>query len=117
MGTVGVNGKIKLENSERGCLLYMKFDDEYYIDSYNNALMAVSGVMALFSFAICGEIGIGLKGRNLCDLSTSISALHDAQVCAGLMGGCWLAVLILEWFQFKSRFPNSVGHIGKKPRI
>ncbi|KAG0069588.1 hypothetical protein BGZ89_002537 [Linnemannia elongata] len=115
MGTVGVNGHITFENLNDGCLLYMSIDDNK-VASYNNvsmALLATSVVMALFSFAICGEIGIGLNkacgalvpGQKLaqCRSIKNFAALYAAQVCAGLMGGFWLAALVVEWIQYKKR--------------
>ncbi|KAG0295875.1 hypothetical protein BGZ96_010784 [Linnemannia gamsii] len=77
------------------------------------ALLTTSAVMALFSFVICGEIGIGLNkacgallpGQKLaqCRTNKNFAALYAAQVCAGLMGGFWLMALVVEWFQFKKR--------------
>ncbi|KAF9153030.1 hypothetical protein BG015_004245 [Linnemannia schmuckeri] len=77
------------------------------------AMLATCVVMALFSFAICGEIGIGLNkacgalapGQKLaqCRSTRNFAGLYAAQVCAGLMGGFWLGALIVEWFQFKKR--------------
>ncbi|KAF9910916.1 hypothetical protein EC991_005090 [Linnemannia zychae] len=77
------------------------------------AILGIATVMALLSFAICGEIGLGLNkacgslvpGQKLaqCRAIKNFAALYAAQVCAGLMGGFWLAALVVEWFQFKKR--------------
>ncbi|KAF9138813.1 hypothetical protein BGX30_008720 [Mortierella sp. GBA39] len=76
-------------------------------------LLAICVVMALLSFAICSEVGIGLNkacgtlvpGQKLAQCRTirNFAALYAAQVCAGLMGGFWLGVLVVEWLQFKKR--------------
>ncbi|KAG0027923.1 hypothetical protein BGZ81_005166 [Podila clonocystis] len=74
------------------------------------SFMALSAVLALFSFAICGEIGIGInKGCNIlgeqrhrCRSSKNFNALYGAQICAGIMGGLWLITTILEFFQLKA---------------
>ncbi|KAF8943775.1 hypothetical protein BGZ47_005071 [Haplosporangium gracile] len=77
------------------------------------ALLVTCVIMALFSFAICGEIGIGLNkacgtlvpGQKLaqCRSIRNFAALYAAQVCAGLMGGFWLGALVVEWLQIKKR--------------
>ncbi|KAF9538945.1 hypothetical protein EC957_006005 [Mortierella hygrophila] len=76
-------------------------------------LLAICVVMALLSFVICGEIGIGLNkacgalvpGQKLAQCRTikNFAALYVAQVCAGLMGGFWLGALVVEWLQLKKR--------------
>ncbi|KAG0201271.1 hypothetical protein BGX28_005844 [Mortierella sp. GBA30] len=81
-------------------------------------------VMALFTFAICGEIGIGLKqgcsslvpGWDLdkCRQIKNFEALYTAQVCAGIMGGAWMAAVILEYFQFKAR-PQQINSVAVEP--
>ncbi|KAK3841141.1 MAG: hypothetical protein J3R72DRAFT_446034 [Linnemannia gamsii] len=77
------------------------------------AVLVICTVMAIFSFVICGEIGIGLnkacgalvpgQGLAQCRTIKNFAALYAAQVCAGLMGGFWLGALVVEWFQFKKR--------------
>ncbi|KAG0330912.1 hypothetical protein BG000_011365 [Podila horticola] len=74
------------------------------------SFMALSFVLALFSFSICGEIGIGVnKGCNIlgeqsyrCRSSRNFNALYGAQICAGLMGGFWVIASFLEFFQLKA---------------
>ncbi|KAF9571897.1 hypothetical protein EC968_010550 [Mortierella alpina] len=93
--------------------------DEIFAPHYLSLSYAVTSViMTLFAFAICGEIGIGLKqgctslvkGWTLdqCRDIKNFESLYTAQVCAGIMGGAWMAAVLLEYFQFKARPTNAV---------
>ncbi|KAF9294443.1 hypothetical protein BGZ88_003891 [Linnemannia elongata] len=94
-------------------VMILRRRDDFAPRIVSMALLATSVVMALFSFAICGEIGIGLNkacgalvpGQKLaqCRSIKNFAALYAAQVCAGLMGGFWLAALVVEWIQYKKR--------------
>ncbi|KAF9914495.1 hypothetical protein BX616_008181, partial [Lobosporangium transversale] len=79
----------------------------------SRTFMGIGAIMAMVAFAICGEIGIGLtiackttsSGQSLsqCLAISNFQALYTAQVCAGLMGGFWIATLVLEYIQLKRR--------------
>ncbi|KAG0326620.1 hypothetical protein BGZ99_009292 [Dissophora globulifera] len=86
--------------------------DEYTPVITSQIFMGFSVLMAVLSFAICGEIGIGLTvgcrsvapelGMSGCQKATSsFQALNSAQICAGLMGGFWIIAVVLEYFQFR----------------
>ncbi|KAF9124548.1 hypothetical protein BGW39_008118 [Mortierella sp. 14UC] len=87
--------------------------DDFAPRLFSLAVLAITTSMALLSFAICGEIGIGLNKAckslvpeqtlTQCRSVKNFAALYAAQVCAGLMGGFWLAAFVLEWLQFKKR--------------
>ncbi|KAF9982631.1 hypothetical protein BGZ75_005909 [Mortierella antarctica] len=93
--------------------------DEIFAPQYISLPYAVSSIiMTLFAFAICGEIGIGLKqgctslvkGWTLdqCRDIKNFESLYTAQVCAGIMGGAWMTAVLLEYFQFRARPTNAV---------
>ncbi|GJJ73558.1 hypothetical protein EMPS_05916 [Entomortierella parvispora] len=94
-------------------IMVLRRKEEYAPRNVSISLLAASLFLTLFSFAITGEIGIGLKkgcesilpnlSLALCRSSNNFSSLYVAQVCSGLMGGVWLFILVLEWFNFKSR--------------
>ncbi|KAF9089686.1 hypothetical protein BGX29_011916 [Mortierella sp. GBA35] len=94
-------------------LMVLRRRDDFAPRFVSIALLGTCVVMALFSFAICGEIGIGLnkacealvprQSLAYCRSIKNFAALYAAQVCAGLMGGFWLAGLVVEWLQFKKR--------------
>ncbi|KAG0218089.1 hypothetical protein BGX33_008623 [Mortierella sp. NVP41] len=71
--------------------------------------MALS--LAMLSFAVCGEIGIGLNKAcksfkekvGSCRSNMNFRALYAAEIIAGIMGGLWLLAMLLELFQLKGR--------------
>ncbi|KAF9205077.1 hypothetical protein BGZ49_004472 [Haplosporangium sp. Z 27] len=87
--------------------------DEYLPEVISLVFMGISVFMAIFSFAICGEIGIGLniacrttspnQSMSQCLISSSFQAMYTAQVGAGLMGGFWIVAAILEYVQLKKK--------------
>ncbi|KAF9174727.1 hypothetical protein BGX21_009437 [Mortierella sp. AD011] len=95
------------------CAAVVQRYDEYLPETISLVFMGFSVFMAMFSFAICGEIGIGLNiacrttssGNSLsqCLANSSFQAMYTAQVCAGLMGGFWIAATILEYIQLRKR--------------
>ncbi|KAK3838533.1 MAG: hypothetical protein JOS17DRAFT_786457 [Linnemannia elongata] len=92
------------------CMI-LKRKDEFSPRPMSMAMMFFSGLLALLSFAVCGEIGLGLnKGCRLlgdridsCRSTKNFSALYGAQITAGIMGGLWLLTMLLEVFQLKGR--------------
>ncbi|KAG0270196.1 hypothetical protein BGZ95_001783 [Linnemannia exigua] len=85
--------------------------DEFSPRAWSIAVLFLSGLLALLSFAMCGEIGLGLnKGCRLleekidsCRSTKNFNALFGAQITSGIMGGFWLLTMILEVFQLKGR--------------
>ncbi|KAF8938307.1 hypothetical protein BGZ58_001169 [Dissophora ornata] len=86
--------------------------DEYAPVIVSQIFMVIAIMMTVLSFAICGEIGIGLSigcqsiapggGMSGCQTATSgFQALYTGQVSAGLMGGFWIVAIVLEYVQFK----------------
>ncbi|KAF9346839.1 hypothetical protein BGX26_001654 [Mortierella sp. AD094] len=147
MGCVGVNGKWKLSDGHKGCILFMDMEGDVAV--YNNGFclfplvgaaviagltliffiiwsiiisrreevsakaisitfMIFAIAMALLSFAICAEIGIGLnKGckilledqRHHCRRK-KFNALWASEICSGISSGLLIIALVLELFQF-----------------
>ncbi|KAK3843654.1 MAG: hypothetical protein J3R72DRAFT_473909 [Linnemannia gamsii] len=91
--------------------MVLRRKDEFSPRAWSITVMFFSGLLALLSFAMCGEIGLGLnKGCRLlgdqinrCRSTKNFNALYGAQISAGIMGGLWLIAMILEVFQLKSR--------------
>ncbi|KAF9585216.1 hypothetical protein BGW38_003380 [Lunasporangiospora selenospora] len=85
-------------------------NDEYAprIVSYTVFVMCI--LLALLSFAICGEIGIGLnKGCKIlgpdsgnCRSRKNFNALYGSEISAGLMGAFFVFAAVLELFQLRS---------------
>ncbi|KAF9169964.1 hypothetical protein BGX21_000276 [Mortierella sp. AD011] len=82
------------------------------------SFMTMAIFMALLSFAICAEIGIGLtKGCNIlppeqrshCRTMRNFNALWASEICAGISGGLLIIALVLELFQFMipPHYPSS----------
>ncbi|KAG0070999.1 hypothetical protein BGZ89_011884 [Linnemannia elongata] len=92
------------------CMI-LRRKDEFSPRAMSMAMVFLSGLLALLSFAVCGEIGIGLnKGCRLledridsCRSTKNFNALYGAQITAGIMGGFWLLTMLLEVFQLKGR--------------
>ncbi|KAG0355668.1 hypothetical protein BG005_005401 [Podila minutissima] len=84
--------------------------DEFTPRLISVSVMSLSFVLALLSFSICGEIGLGInKGCNIlgelshhCRSTKNFNALYGAQISAGLMGGLWLITMLLEFFQLRA---------------
>ncbi|KAF9331245.1 hypothetical protein BG006_005886 [Podila minutissima] len=84
--------------------------DEFTPRLISISFMSLSFVLALLSFSICGELGIGInKGCNIlgnlshhCRNTKDFSALYGAQISAGVMGGLWLITMLLEFFQLRA---------------
>ncbi|KAF9101129.1 hypothetical protein BGX27_011602 [Mortierella sp. AM989] len=95
------------------CTAVVQRYEEFLPTIMSLVFMGTSAFMAMFSFAICGEIGIGLNiacrttssGQSLsqCLINNSFQALYTAQVCAGLMGGIWIVMIVLEYIQFRKK--------------
>ncbi|KAF9987738.1 hypothetical protein BGZ65_002117 [Modicella reniformis] len=88
--------------------------DEFLPIITSHIFIGCSVIMSLFSFVICGEIGIGLSigcrsvtsGQSLSQCQATVEnmpSLYTAQVCAGLMGGFWIVGLVMEYIQYKKR--------------
>ncbi|KAF9366691.1 hypothetical protein BGX34_010366 [Mortierella sp. NVP85] len=96
------------------CTAVLHRYDEYLPSLTSQILMGLAVIMSLFSFTLCGEIGIGLnigcrsvtsgKGMSQCQAAVdNYGALSTAQVCAGLMGGFWLVGFVTEYIQLKQQ--------------
>ncbi|KAF9910785.1 hypothetical protein EC991_005502 [Linnemannia zychae] len=91
--------------------MVLKRKDEFSPRALSMVIVFMSGLLALLSFAVCGEIGLGLnKGCRLleekidsCRSTKNFSSLYGAQITAGIMGGLWLLAMLLEVFQLKGR--------------
>ncbi|KAG0047245.1 hypothetical protein BGZ83_007675 [Gryganskiella cystojenkinii] len=90
--------------------------DEFAARSLSITFLFIAALLALLSFAICGEIGIGLnKGCRIlgsdnrnCRSRKNFNALYGAEISAGLMGGFWILAMLLELFQLRCR-PRALG--------
>ncbi|KAG0206829.1 hypothetical protein BGX28_001814 [Mortierella sp. GBA30] len=88
-------------------------NDEFAPKPVSITLLVFSALLALLSFAICGEIGIGLnKGCQIlgpdshCRSTKNFNAIYGAEISAGIMGGLWLVTMLLELFQLRSKPPR-----------
>ncbi|KAG0266583.1 hypothetical protein BG011_001772 [Mortierella polycephala] len=85
--------------------------DEFAPRTMSILFLIFAASCALLSFAICGEIGIGLnKGCKIlgdqayrCRKTKNFNALWGACIAAGIMGGLWILAMLLELFQLKGR--------------
>ncbi|KAF9962337.1 hypothetical protein BGZ72_007390 [Mortierella alpina] len=86
-------------------IMFVHRKDEYAPKGVSVLFLGLSGALALLSFAVCGEIGIGLnKG-------CQILAIYGAEISAGIMGGLWLVAMLMELFQLKSKPPRLSSNI------
>ncbi|KAF9276393.1 hypothetical protein BGZ68_010035 [Mortierella alpina] len=92
-------------------VMFVHRKDEYAPKGLSVIFLALSGALALLSFAVCGEIGIGLnKGCKIlgedshnCRSTKNFSAIYGAEIAAGIMGGLWLVAMLMELCQLKRR--------------
>ncbi|KAG0355727.1 hypothetical protein BC939DRAFT_457857 [Gamsiella multidivaricata] len=95
-------------------------NDEFSPRPISIPFLILSALCALLSFAICGQIGIGLnRGCSIlgdesyrCRKTSNFNALWGAEICAGISGGLWVIAMLLELFQFL-RKPH--GHSTNDP--
>ncbi|KAF9937725.1 hypothetical protein BGZ67_000937 [Mortierella alpina] len=93
--------------------------EEYAPKGISILFLALSGALAMLSFAVCGEIGIGLnKGCQIlgdnshnCLTTKNFNAIYGAEISAGIMGGLWLVAMLMELFQLKSKPPRLSSNI------
>ncbi|KAG0225019.1 hypothetical protein BGW42_004717 [Actinomortierella wolfii] len=92
-------------------IMVLRRHDDFNPRAFSKLFIFMCGLLALFSFAMCGEIGIGLnRGCNLimedverqhCRSMRNFAALYAAEISAGIMGGIWILVMLLELLQYK----------------
>ncbi|CAO3573390.1 unnamed protein product [Mortierella alpina] len=95
-------------------IMFVRRKDEYAPKGISVLFLALSGALAILSFAVCGEIGIGLnKGCQIlgdnspnCRTTKNFNAIYGAEIAAGIMGGLWLVAMLMELFQLKSKPPR-----------
>ncbi|KAF9544871.1 hypothetical protein EC957_011601 [Mortierella hygrophila] len=99
--------------------------DEFSPRGLSMVMVFLSGLLALLSFAVCGEIGLGLnKGCRIlgneidsCRSTNNFRSLYGAQITAGIMAGFWIIIMVLEVFQLKGRphllATNTVDIVGR----
>ncbi|KAF9897650.1 hypothetical protein BX616_005203 [Lobosporangium transversale] len=100
-------------------------NDEFSPRSLSFLFFILSTLLALLAFAITAEIGIGLnKGCKLlgdqsdrCRATKSFKELWVAEICAGIAGGLWVIIMLLELFQIKSHprglMTSTADHVGQ----
>ncbi|KAG0317827.1 hypothetical protein BGZ99_006081 [Dissophora globulifera] len=74
-------------------------------------MIVLSFMLACLAFAICAEIGIGLNKacnllgdqQNHCHHTSPFNALWGAEISAGIAGGFYLVICLLELFQLRAR--------------
>ncbi|KAF9575384.1 hypothetical protein EC968_003435 [Mortierella alpina] len=105
-------------------IMFVHRKDEYAPKGVSVLFLALSGALALLSFAVCGEIGIGLnKGchvlgdnRPNCRSVKNFNAVYGAEISAGIMGGLWLVAMLMELFQLKRKPPrlsSNIDYVGQ----
>ncbi|KAG9325717.1 hypothetical protein KVV02_006220 [Mortierella alpina] len=100
-------------------IMHVHRKDEYAPKGISILFLALSGALAMLSFAVCGEIGIGLnKGCQIlgdnshnCLTTKNFNAIYGAEISAGIMGGLWLVAMLMELFQLKSKPPRLSSNI------
>ncbi|KAF9435797.1 hypothetical protein BGZ76_005505 [Entomortierella beljakovae] len=95
------------------CAAVVERYEDFLPSVVSQIFIGLSIFLGVFAFAICGEIGIGLNiacrtissGGSLsqCMTNSTFQALYTAQVCAGLMGGFWIVITVLEYIQLKKQ--------------
>ncbi|KAG9072526.1 hypothetical protein KI688_000297 [Linnemannia hyalina] len=85
--------------------------DEFSPTGLSLSVVFFSGLLALLSFAMCGEIGLGLNKActlledsiDSCRSNKNFSSLYGALITAGIMAGFWVLIMFLEVFQLLGR--------------